>query len=102
MNTKVLDVCLDVLDKKPVTDEQARKNYKEVIWDYIRDLSTLEPINISSDNNAYIHKEYLLKLISLGDRYANIGNDALPNDTDKINIFLEKLQDMMKDYLNRD
>lgn len=102
MNKKVLDVCLDVLDKKPVTDEQARKNYKEVIWDYIRDLSTLEPINIASDNNAYIHKEYLLKLISLGDRYANIGNDALPNDTDKINIFLEKLQDMMKDYLNRD
>lgn len=102
MNTKVLDVCLQILDKKPVTDEQARKKYKEVIWKYIADISTLEPINISIDNKATIHKEYLLKLISLGDRYASIGNDALPNDTEKIDTFLKKLQDMMKDYLNRD
>jgi hypothetical protein len=102
MNLKVLNVCLDVLDKKPITDEQARKNYKEVIWDYIRELSTLEPLNISPDSKAYIHKEYLVKLISLGDRYASIGNEALPSNTEKIDVFLKKLQDMMRDYQNRD
>ena len=102
MNTKVLNVCLDILDKKEITDKQARKNYREVIYDYIADLSSLEPMNISTDNKAYVHKEYLLKLISLGDRYASIGDEALPNDKDKIDTFLKKLQDMMRDYLNRD
>lgn len=102
MNTKVLDVCLDVLNKKPITDEVARKNHKSQIFDYIRELSTLEPLNISPDNKAYTHKEYLIKLVSLGDRYASIGSEALPNDTEKIESFLKKLQDMMKDYINND
>tara|TARA_R110000744_G_C19175865_1_gene542172 strand:- start:62 stop:520 length:459 start_codon:yes stop_codon:yes gene_type:complete len=102
MNTKVLDVCLEIINNKNVTDEVLRKNYKEVVWEYIADLSTLQPINVPMDNKAYNQKQYLLKLISLGDRYSSIGNDSLPNDTEKIDIFLKKLQDMIKDYLHED
>tara|TARA_R110000803_G_scaffold114828_1_gene183262 strand:- start:156 stop:611 length:456 start_codon:yes stop_codon:yes gene_type:complete len=102
MNTKILDVCLEILNKKVITDEEGRKKYKKVLYDYIADLSTLTPMNVSADNPAYIHKQYLLKLITVSDRYASLGDEVLPNETEKINIFLKKLQDMIKDYLNKD
>lgn len=102
MNTKVIYLCLDILNSKPVKDEKARKNYKSVVWDYIADLSTLTPINVPTDSKAYNHKQYLIKLITLGDRYASLGNEVLPKEEEKVNSFLVKLQDMIKDYIQND
>ena len=102
MNTKVLYLCLDILNSKPVKDEQARKNSKSLLWDYITDLSTLGPLNVPTDSKAYNQKQYLLRLITLGDRYASLGNEVLPKEKEKINSFLVKLQDMMRDYVHGD
>lgn len=99
MNSNVLLMTLSVLDKKPITDVQTRMNYKEVVWDYITELTTLEPIFIDSNNPAYSHKTYLDKLLTFTDRWKSLGNDFIPDD--KVEPFLTQLQDKMRDYLNK-
>jgi hypothetical protein len=100
MNKNVLWMSLSVLDRKPITNQEARENYKEVIWDYLQDLDTLEPINVDKTSTAYEQKEYLLKLITLSDRWNSIGTDFLSDD--KVEPFLKKLQDMCREYLHND
>jgi hypothetical protein len=92
-------MTLSVLDKKPITDLEARKNYKVVVYDYITDLISLEPIFVDASNSAYSQKTYLEKLITLTDRWKSIGDDAIPED--KVETFLTNLQDNMREYLNR-
>lgn len=99
MNTKVLFMTLSVLDRKPITDLEARNHYKEVLFDYIDDLTTLEPIYVEVNNSAYNHKTYLDKLLVLADRWKSLGDDAIPDD--KVEQFLTNLQDNMREYLNR-
>jgi hypothetical protein len=99
MNKNLFFMTLSVLDKKPITDIQARNNYKEVIWEYINDLSTLETIYVDVSNPAYKHKTYLDKLLVLTDRWKSLGDDAIPDD--KVEQFLTNLQDNMREYLNK-
>ena len=99
MNKNLFFMTLSVLDKKPITDIEARNNYKEVIWEYINDLSTLETIYVDVSNPAYKHKTYLDKLLVLTDRWKSLGDDAIPDD--KVEQFLTNLQDNMRDYLNK-
>lgn len=99
MNSNVLLMTLSVLDKKPITDLEQRNNFKEVVWDYITELITLEPIYVEVNNPAYQHKLYLEKLLTLTDRWKSIGSDVVP--TDKVDKFLSGLQDNMREYLNR-
>ena len=99
MNKNLFFMTLSVLDKKPITDIEARNNYKEVIWEYINDLSTLETIYVDVSNPAYKHKTYLDKLLVLTDRWKSLGDDAIPDD--KVDQFLTNLQDNMRDYLNK-
>jgi len=96
----ILFMVLSTLDRKSVTDIQSRKNYKEVIWDYIQDIEKLERINVSQQSSAYKHKEYLNKLFILNERYQSIGNDIIPHT--HLDSFLDTLQDMMRDYLHKD
>lgn len=99
MNTNVLLMTLSVLEKKSITDVQQRNDFKEVIWDYLTELITLEPIYVEVTNPAYQHKIYLEKLLTLTDRWKSIGSDVVP--TDKVEQFLTTLQDNMREYLNR-
>jgi len=92
-------MTLSVLDRKQTTDIEARNNYKEVVWDYISELSTLEPIYVEVNNSAYKHKTYLDKLLTLTDRWLSLGDEAIP--LDKVEQFLTTLQDNMRDYLNK-
>lgn len=98
--TNVLFMVYSVLNRKPITDLEARNNYKEVVWDYIQDLESLEYINVLPHSSAFKHQEYLNKLIVLDNRYKSIGNDFLPNS--HTDAFLSTLQDMMRDYLDND
>ena len=100
MSNKVLWMCLSVLDRKPVTDKQARENYKQVVWDYIMDLQHLEPINVLPQSPAIEQKKYLDNLLVLADRWNSIGNEFLSDD--KVEPFLIKLQEMCREYLHND
>ena len=100
MSNKVLWMCLSVLDRKPVTNQESREKYKEVIWDYLMDLQQLEPINVLPQSPAIEQKKFLDSLLILADRWNSIGNEFLSDD--KVEPFLIKLQDMCKDYLYRD
>jgi hypothetical protein len=97
MNVSVMNLVLSVLDRKSVIDKEAREKFKEVIYDYIEDLSTLETIYVDGNSPSYSHKSYLDKLIVLSKRWQSIGNEAIP--TDGVESFLIKLQDNMRDYL---
>lgn len=96
----ILWMVLSVLNRKPITDKQARENYKQVLFDYILDLESLEKINPLPNTSAMKHKQYLEKLLIMNDRFERIGNDFLEDDS--VELFLSKLQDMMRDYLNED
>ena len=100
MSNKVLWMCLSVLDRKPVTDKQAREKYKEVIMDYLMDLQHLEPINVLPQSPAIEQKKYLDNLLVLADRWNSIGNEFLSDD--KVEPFLIKLQEMCREYLHND
>lgn len=99
-NKTILWMVLSVLNRKTIVDKQARKNYKQVLFDYILDLESLEKINILPNSSAIKHKQYLEKLLIMNDRFEGIGNDFLEDSS--IELFLSKLQDMMRDYLNKD
>jgi hypothetical protein len=92
-------MTLSVINRKEITDLESRNNYKQVIFDYIGDLITLEPIYVEVNNPAYKHKTYLDKLLVLTDRWKSLGDDAIPED--KVEQFLTNLQDNMREYLNK-
>jgi len=93
------NMIISVLNRKPVTDLEARNNFKSVIYDYTDELISLEPIYVEVNNPVYRHKTYLDKLLVLNDRYNSIGDEAIPSD--KVEQFLTTLQDNMRDYLNK-
>lgn len=99
MNKNLFFMTLSVIDKKPIADIEKRNKYKEVVWEYINDLSTLETIYVDINNPAYKHKTYLDKLLVLTDRWKSLADDAIPDD--KVDVFLTNLQDNMRDYLNK-
>lgn len=100
MSNKVLWMCLSVLDRKSVTDKQARENFKQVIWDYLMNLQQLEPINVPPQSPAIEQKKFLDNLLVLADRWNSIGKEFLSDD--KIEPFLIKLQEMCREYLHND
>lgn len=97
---QVLYFVLSQIDRKPVTDIEARNKFKEAIFDYIIELQTLEPINVLPSSPAYPQKEYLNKLLTLSDRWNSIKDDAVPDGV--LDTFLTKLQDMCRTYLHDD
>ena len=99
MNKDLLFMTYSVLKRKPITDLETRNNYKEVVWDYINQLSTLEPIYVDVSNPAYSHKTYLDKLLILTNRWKSLGDDAIPDD--KLEQFLTNLQNNMREFLNK-
>ena len=95
-----LSMIFKTLDRKQVTNQEARNNYKQVLLDYCFFLYSLAPLNITPQSPLRAHYEYAEKLNILLGRYLNIGNDFLTDDN--LQSFLVKLQDMMRDYLHQD
>lgn len=95
-----LSMILKTLDRKSVTNQEARNNYKEVLLDYCYFLYSLAPLNIKPNSPLRTQYEYGEKLNILLGRYISIGNEFLSDD--KVESFLVKLQDMMREYLHQD
>lgn len=97
---KFLSMIFKTLDRKPVTDKEARDNYKQVLLDYCYFLYSLAPLEINHLSKLRNQYEYAEKLDILLGRYLSIGNDFLSDE--KVESFLVKVQDMMRDYLHQD
>lgn len=95
-----LSMIFKTLDRKPVTNQEARNNYKEVLLDYCAFIYSLAPLNIKHDSPLRTQYEYAEKLNILLGRYKSIGDEFLSES--KLEAFLVKLQDMMRDYLHQD
>ena len=95
-----LSMIFKTLDRKEITDSEARKNYKEVLLDYCLFLYSLTPLNITPQSALRTQYEYVEKLDILLGRYISIGDEFLSDD--KVESFLVKIQDMMRDYLHQD
>jgi hypothetical protein len=98
MNSQIRTMALSVLNRKSTTDIFTRENYKECIVDYLINLSTLEQVYVETSDIAYSQKQYLIKLITLVDRYTKLGDSFLSDDN--VEVFLLTLQNNCRDYLN--
>lgn len=96
----VIKFVLSVLKRKEVSDKEARQNFEEVIWDYINNIQSTDDLEIDSTKNSYQHKTYYEKLKILAERYKHIGNEVISDD--KVEDFLNDLQNRMRDYLYDD
>jgi hypothetical protein len=102
-NTGVfLQLVMNTLDRKPVTDTEARENYKSLIIDYYQFLLRLSSIHYDNKLNIKLWKQwvYLSKLDALTQRYKSIGNDTITDD--KVEDFLIELQEHMREWINND
>ena len=95
-------LLFDTLNRKKVTDLEARNNYKDLVFDYCSFLHRLSAIQLSSTLNSKLNKQYkfLEKLEVLSNRYKSIGSDAIPND--KFEDFLENLQTHIREWIDAD
>jgi len=91
-----LTMIFSTLDRKPITNQEDRNNYKEVLLDYCNFLYKLAPL----PSNVYFisQKKYIEKLDVYLGRYKSIGSEFLSDD--KLESFLSELQDYMRDYVN--
>ena len=95
-----LSMMFNTLDRKPITNQQDRENYKLVILDYCLELSNMSVLNINNQSPLFNHFEYMKELDRLLVRYKSIGDDIIPDN--KLDTFLNKLQNMMRDFLQND
>jgi len=95
-------LLFDTLNRKVVTDLEARNNYKDLVFDYCNFLHRLSAIQLSSTLNSKLNKQYkfLEKLEVLANRYKSIGSDTIPND--KFEDFLENLQTHIREWIDAD
>lgn len=98
MNSQIRTMALSVLNKKSITNIFTRENYKECIVDYLINLATIEQIYVETNDTAYKQKQYLLKLLTLADRFNKLGDDFISDD--KVEVFLTTLQNNCREYLN--
>ena len=91
-----LTMIFSTLDRKPITNQEDRNNYKEVLLHYCNFLYKLAPL----PSNVYFisQKKFIEKLDVYLGRYKSIGSEFLSDD--KLESFLSELQDYMRDYVN--
>ena len=95
-------LVFDTLDRKSVSDLEARNNYKDLIFDYCNFLHRLSAIQLSSTLNIKLNNQYsfLNTLEVLAQRYKSIGSEAIPND--KVEDFLLNLQTHIREWIDAD
>lgn len=92
--SEFVDMVFSTLDRKPVTDQEARWNYKSVLLDYVNFLDRLSPL---PPTPYFIsQRKYVEKLEIYLDRWKSIGSDFLPDN--KLESFLTEMQDYMRDW----
>lgn len=96
----LLDLLFSTLDRKDVTDIEARENYKSVLFEYCTFLHRLADIELSNTHNQKLNhqKAFLDKLEKLTERYSSIQHDAIPNKN--VEEFLKNVQDHIRHWLN--
>lgn len=94
---KFLQMIFSTLDRKEVTDIEARENYKEALIDYCQFLYQISPLPTNSDFGK--QQKFLERLDTLLKRYQNIGVDFIEDDN--LETFLITLQKHMSDYLHQ-
>ena len=95
-----LSMIFKTLDRKEITNSEERKNYKQILLDYCLFLYSLAPLKINIKSPLSSQYQYAEKLNILLGRYISIGDEFLSDN--KVESFLVKLQDMMRDYINED
>ena len=95
-------LLFDTLDRKPVSDIEARNNYKDLLFEYCGFLHRLSAIELSSTLNLKLNKqfEFMNKLDTLAQRYKSIGAESIREDG--IEAFLTLIQDNMREWVNAD
>lgn len=91
-----VNMVFSTLDRKPVTNQEARDNYKSVLLDYVNFLDNLSPL--PSTPYFISQKKFVEKLEVLLGRFQSIGSDAIPDN--KLDTFLTEIQDYMRDWVD--
>jgi hypothetical protein len=97
----LLSLMFDTLDRKSITNQEDRNNYKDILLDYCTFLHRLSFVDIS-ELNIKLNKQRVLldKLDTLTQRYKSIGIDCIPDKS--VESFLTNIQEHMRDWLNSD
>ena len=94
-------LILNTLDRKPIIDQEARNNYRDLIIEYTNYLHRLSFINVDQLNIKLNKQKILLdKLETLSQRYKSIGDDAIPEKN--VEAFLINIQDHMREWIDND
>ena len=97
----LLNLMFDTLDRKQVTNQEDRNNYKDLLLDYCTFLHRLSFIDVSGLNIKLNKQRVLLdKLDTLSQRYKSIGIDCIPEKS--VESFLTNIQEHMRDWINND
>ena len=99
----LVGLMFDALNRKEVTDLEARNNYKSVVDDYITFLHRLSFIQLSSNSNVKMNRqvELLNKLDTLSLRNKSIGSvETIPNN--KLEAFLTNIHNYMIEWIDAD
>jgi len=99
----LVGLVFDALNRKEVTDLEARNNYKSVLDEYITFLHRLSFIQLSTTLNVKMNKQvdFLNKLDTLSVRNKSIGSvETIPND--KLEAFLTNIQRHMREWIDAD
>lgn len=97
----LLNLVFNTLDRKQVTNQEDRNNYKDILLDYINFLHNLSFVDISQLNiKLNKQRQFLDKLDTLSQRYKSIGDECIPEKN--VEAFLINIQDHMRDWLHND
>ena len=97
----LLSLMFNTLNRKQVTNQEDRNNYKDVLLDYCIFLHKLSFIDANL-LNIKLNKQriFLDKLDTLSQRYKSIGDEAIPEKN--LEQFLISIQDNMREWINND
>ena len=94
-------LILNTLDRKPVVDQEARNNYRDLLYQYTDFLHRLSFVNVDQLNvKLNKHKTFLNKIETLAQRYKSIGDECIREDG--LEAFLILIQDHMRDWIDND
>lgn len=94
-------LLFNTLDRKQVTNQEDRNNYKDVLLDYSTFLHSLSFVDVSELNiKLNKQRQFLDKLDTLSQRYKSIGNECIP--ASNVEQFLTNIQDHMRDWIDND
>jgi len=92
----LLRMLSGTLDRKPVTNKEARMDFTQCVTEYAYILYSIAPLTLFDNSPLKKHQDYASKLDVLLGRYKMLGDEFLSDD--KVDTFLSQLQNMMMDW----